>query len=52
MYVFYMYHSNLKSLTLSKYFAIVELQIIFRRQIVGVFIIDLSIYLAPYLELE
>jgi hypothetical protein len=37
--VFYKYHSNLKSLTPLKYFAIVVLQTIFWRQFVGIIII-------------
>ena len=42
--VFYIYHSNLKSLTPSKYVATVGLQTIFLRQFLGVFIIDLSYF--------
>ena len=43
------FHSSLKSLTPLKYFAVVELQTIFRRQYVGV---SVSIYLSPYLQFD
>jgi hypothetical protein len=47
-----MHHSNLKSLTPSDSFAIVDLQTTFRRQSGGMFIIQLSAYLSLCLELE
>ena len=49
--VCYICHSNLKRLTLSKYFAVVDIQTIYLGQYAGVFIVDVLIYLFPYLQL-
>ena len=51
-HMLYLYHSNFKILTLSKYSAIVDLHKIFNKQFVGIFTTDLPTYLSPYLELE
>lgn len=47
--VFYMYHSNLQSLTPSKYFATVDLQTIFRKQFVR-YIHNRSVYVTVSLS--
>jgi hypothetical protein len=52
-YVFYVYYSNLKVLTQSKYFAIIDSQAAFHKQVVGILIIGLSVYIStPYLQLD